>query len=135
MERIVPWLVPALWAAWVIVWVAMASRAGRGRRVDSIWARVAHFSTLGLGFALVTLPALSIGPLAWRFLPVHWIVLATGTAIVAAGLSFAVWARVHLGRYWSGAVRFLNDQETQQSRRTPKVSIRKRFPPFLGREA
>ena len=35
-----------------------------------------------------------------RSLSLYWL----GVALVAAGLAFAVWARVHLGRNWSGSV-------------------------------
>ena len=35
-----------------------------------------------------------------RSFALYW----TGVALLAAGLLFAVWARVHLGRNWSGAV-------------------------------
>jgi protein-S-isoprenylcysteine O-methyltransferase Ste14 len=42
-----------------------------------------------------------------RSLIVYWI----GLAVLVAGLGFAVWARVHLGRNWSGAVTIKEDHE------------------------
>jgi protein-S-isoprenylcysteine O-methyltransferase Ste14 len=56
-----------------------------------------------------------LGFLGERVLPdgptVHWI----AAAIVAAGLAFTVWARIHLGRNWSGTVTVKNDHELIRS--------------------
>jgi protein-S-isoprenylcysteine O-methyltransferase Ste14 len=41
----------------------------------------------------------------------HWI----AAAVVAAGLAFATWARVHLGRNWSGTVTVKSDHELIRS--------------------
>ena len=43
-------------------------------------------------------------PISWRngsFLPAIWFTVA-GLLITIAGLAFAIWARVHLGKNWSG---------------------------------
>ena len=42
-----------------------------------------------------------------RSLSLYWL----GVALLAAGLAFAVWARVHLGRNWSGSVTVKEDHE------------------------
>jgi protein-S-isoprenylcysteine O-methyltransferase Ste14 len=52
--------------------------------------------------------------IAWRTLPWPWLALrlwpvsfstyCIGVALLVAGLAFSVWARVHLGRNWSGSV-------------------------------
>jgi protein-S-isoprenylcysteine O-methyltransferase Ste14 len=39
-----------------------------------------------------------------RVLPYARSVFWTGVAVIAAGLLFTVWARVHLGRNWSGTI-------------------------------
>ena len=39
-----------------------------------------------------------------RYLPVSRIVIAAGLTIQVAGVLLAVWARRHLGRYWSGEI-------------------------------
>lgn len=44
------------------------------------------------------------GALRNRFLPdARWIVW-TGAILTAAGIAFAIWARIHIGRYWSASV-------------------------------
>ena len=39
-----------------------------------------------------------------RLVPDSPVVLVAGAALVYGGIAFAIWARVHLGRYWSGFV-------------------------------
>jgi len=57
-------------------------------------------------------------PLEWldrRFLPdtitTYWL----GLLMVGVGLAFAVWARLHLGRNWSGRVTVKEDHELIRS--------------------
>ena len=64
--------------------------------------RMTHLIPAGLGFFLIFHnPDFSIvcGPL-YQSRAVSW--LADG--ITASGLLFALWGRVHLGRYWSGII-------------------------------
>jgi protein-S-isoprenylcysteine O-methyltransferase Ste14 len=39
-----------------------------------------------------------------RYLPVSTLIMAAGLAVEAGGIVFAVWARRHLGRNWSGRI-------------------------------
>ena len=42
--------------------------------------------------------------LSARFVPAGNLLPVLGAIMIAAGLGFAVWARAHLGRNWSGIV-------------------------------
>ena len=59
-----------------------------------------------------TLPG---GFLCGRLLPAVPATFFCGAAITALGLAFAVWARVHLGRNWSGVVTLKEDHELIRS--------------------
>jgi protein-S-isoprenylcysteine O-methyltransferase Ste14 len=59
-------------------------------------------------------------PIHWPVLPVRLVpygeaAYAVGVAMVAAGLAFSVWARVHIGRNWSATVTVKQDHELVQS--------------------
>jgi protein-S-isoprenylcysteine O-methyltransferase Ste14 len=104
MDLLRNWLVPSLWAAWFAAWYVLALRARRGTRLESLRSRVVHFSLLGSAAVLLFVPGFSRGPLGWRVLPGGPGTFLAGVAILVTGLAFTVWARVHLGRYWSGAL-------------------------------
>jgi len=92
--------------AWLTFWVVwLAGAFGNARTVKSApgWDRV-----------LIAL-ALAAGLLAWRSglagpslrsaaFPEPLPLVVLGLAILYGGVALAVWARVHLGRFWSGRV-------------------------------
>ncbi|MGH8133502.1 MAG: methyltransferase family protein [Steroidobacteraceae bacterium] len=97
-------LILALWCAWALYWMVAALGSKTSRRRESRGSRLAHVVPLLVGGLLI----------AWRDVPWHWLRLRLwprspapywiGMALLVAGLAFAVWARVHLGRNWSGSV-------------------------------
>ena len=104
-------LFPALWFAWVLYWFAAAHGAKATARREPIGSRLLHIVPLMLAALLlwterVPLPILNqrLFPWApWQF----WL----AALITAAGLGFSVWARIHLGRNWSGTVTIKQDHE------------------------
>lgn len=44
------------------------------------------------------------GALRNRFLPDALWIVWTGAILTAVGVAFAIWARIHIGRYWSASV-------------------------------
>jgi protein-S-isoprenylcysteine O-methyltransferase Ste14 len=97
-------LIGFLWLAWALYWALSALSNKATQRRESIGSRASYVVPLIVGGLLIAwhdLPAPGLNLRLWpRPLPVYWI----GVAILAAGLVFAVWARVHLGRNWSGSV-------------------------------
>jgi protein-S-isoprenylcysteine O-methyltransferase Ste14 len=97
-------LILLLWGAWALFWIVSAARGKVTQRRESLGSRLAHVVPLTVGGVLIAWHDM---PWAWltqrlwpRSLTGYWI----GVAVLAAGLAFAVWARVHLGRNWSGTV-------------------------------
>ena len=96
------WTSAALWITWWIYWLISAQFTARTKSSESWPARMTHLTPLGLAFFLIfhdPHDAIVYG-IAYR---VRW-VQAVGIAVTAAGLLFAVWARVHLGKYWSAMI-------------------------------
>ena len=57
-----------------------------------------------LAYWLIIANPASFGFLSHRYLPDNFTLRLIGIVVMYLGLSFAVWARIHLGQYWSGRV-------------------------------
>ncbi len=97
-------LMLGLWLAWLLYWLISAATAKPTRRRESLASRLSHVLPLLLGVYLIIWPQFGIAWLSRPLLPDlparFWLALA----LVAGGLGITVWARVHLGRNWSGDV-------------------------------
>ncbi len=91
-----------LWLVWGGYWLFAARSVKRDERAEPLLLRAIHLGLIGaafaLAFSLVPLPR----PLRSAFLDAPW--TWAGAALTAAALAFAIWARVHLGAYWSGRI-------------------------------
>jgi len=104
MNPIYDWTFPVLWWSWAAYWIISSFRVRPTKRAQSNAARLAYFGEWVLAFVLLTSHGLSIGWLGTRIVPLTPALFFTGAGITTAGLGFSVWARVHLGEYWSGTV-------------------------------
>jgi protein-S-isoprenylcysteine O-methyltransferase Ste14 len=98
-------LIGWVWGAWGLYWVLSAVGNKATQRRESLASRLVHVVPLVAGGVLIAWRgspwASVLGLRLWpRSLTLYWI----GLAVLVAGLGFAVWARVYLGRNWSGAV-------------------------------
>jgi protein-S-isoprenylcysteine O-methyltransferase Ste14 len=93
-----------VWFGWAAYWYISSFSASAPKRVQDPWARRLHRAELLLAFALLSFPRLDYGWLGLRIVPRTEALFVSGAAMLVIGLGFAVWARVHLGEYWSGHV-------------------------------
>jgi len=100
-----------VWLAWLIYWGIAAISTKRTRYRESVPSRLLHLVPLILGIALLVSPQIAGSWLTLRFLPRSpaWFLLGLGFTILGLGLS--VYARVWLGRNWSGTVTLKEDHE------------------------
>jgi len=100
MREVFAPLMAGLWLAWMLSWNVAALWRGAKREEAPRRDYRLHFAIAILGFFL----AFS----RWQPLPRLWPPSAAlGWAMVgltAAGFAFAWWARIHLGKLWSGGV-------------------------------
>jgi protein-S-isoprenylcysteine O-methyltransferase Ste14 len=92
-----------LWLIWVVSWAAAAFWTDRVEKRAGFRAEAPYRAVLVLGTILLFIPAHGYsGPLRlWMPNPAEaWICVG----LIAVGLAFAWWARLHLGRLWSGTV-------------------------------
>jgi len=102
---------PVVWTAFFVYWQIKAIHTKTTQRLEPGASRI--FRVLVFLMAIVLLATTSI-PLPWLYLQLwpsglwpFWL----GAALTVAGLLFAVWARVHLGRNWSRSVTIKQDHE------------------------
>jgi protein-S-isoprenylcysteine O-methyltransferase Ste14 len=100
-----------LWLAWLAYWIVAAHNVKATQRREPLPSLLAR-AALTLLTALLL--ALRVQPLAWlnaRVLPQTMVAYWLGLLMVVVGLAFAVWARIHLGRNWSGSVTVKEEHE------------------------
>lgn len=93
-------IIYTLWAAWIFSWFAAAFWSARTERRISIIRDVPHRFFTVLGAAMLFAPRLDPQPLWQMGDALLWAMVA----LVAVGIAFSWWARIHLGRLWSGNV-------------------------------
>ena len=115
MQNIHHTLIPTLWLLWLAVWTVSAFRTKPVVRAESFASRLSHIVPLCLGVALLTSSRSAGSFLATRlYTQTEW-TFWSGAALVALGLAFAVWARVHLAGNWSGTVTLKQDHSLTRS--------------------
>jgi protein-S-isoprenylcysteine O-methyltransferase Ste14 len=115
MSVIYQGLIPALWAAWLVYWSISSTDVKKVDRRESAASRLSYSVPLLFAGLLLAAPSKAGGMLYERFLPVSVAPFWIGSAVLAAGLAFSVWARRHLGRNWSGFVTIKRDHELIRS--------------------
>jgi protein-S-isoprenylcysteine O-methyltransferase Ste14 len=104
MSLLHEYLFQAVWLGWAAYWFISSFSASAPKRVQDRSSRRLHRLELLLAYALLTFPELGVGWLGLRIMPRTEALYWSGAAMLVLGMGFAVWARVHLGEYWSGHV-------------------------------
>jgi len=90
---------------WVIFWLYWFISAWWTRspvkRQQSSFPRFLFFIVVVMVFWMLFFDQFAVGFLLSRIVPDGMAVGLVGILITLAGLGFAVWARIHLGKYWS----------------------------------
>jgi protein-S-isoprenylcysteine O-methyltransferase Ste14 len=99
------------WIVLVVFWFVSAWRVKRTAEAEPRAARLVHIVTMVLAYLLLFDLNLRLGVLNQRFLPISPAATATGVLFTWAGIAFAIWARVHIGQYWSARVTLKEDHK------------------------
>lgn len=107
-----------LWAVWYVTWIVALAWSSRTKRQMRSDMGGAHRLLAGLGAMLLFIPASSSGsaaktPVVGELFHVLWRKPDWADwslfALAAAAFAFCWWARLHLGRLWSGFVTLKED--------------------------
>lgn len=99
------------WLVFVAFWAITAVRTKRTVESQGASARLLHSIPIFVGAWLLLKGTSDPRPFGDRLLPHTVPVLAAGLAITLGGLALALWARVTLGRNWSGRVTFKENHQ------------------------
>ncbi|MEJ0022643.1 MAG: isoprenylcysteine carboxylmethyltransferase family protein [Alphaproteobacteria bacterium] len=93
-----------IWGIWLVSWMLAAGWSNRSTKRALVRAELSYLLTQGVGTYVLVLS----GMRRWRFEPQFWNVGEAGgwamAVLVLVGLAFAWWARLALGKLWSGNV-------------------------------
>jgi len=97
-------MVALCFAVFFLFWILEARKSKRTERRESFESRLSYTLLTAASFFLLFSQYGNSGILARKWLTASPLVEIAGIATVVAGLGFAVWARLHLGRNWSAMV-------------------------------
>ena len=116
LTSLISWnVVSAMWGVFVAYWVISALRVKRTARTETSGTRLATVALLVAGAALIFRQTGPFGRLSGRFVPEREWIKGCGELLVAAGVGLAIWARWHIGQFWSARVTLKEDHRLIQS--------------------
>jgi len=94
-----------IWAAFGIYWLASGTRGKPEQTGESSIYRTLRLTIMVVVFALLFARwTAKLGPLGLSFLAHRPAVEHAGFVLALGGIALAIWARIHLGLYWSDKV-------------------------------
>lgn len=93
-----------MWAALGVYWLVSAYGTKKIEVNEASSSRLLRLSIMCLVFTMLLSDRLRYGLLGWRFVRSNDAIRWTGVGLTAIGLLLCVWARHHLGEYWSDKV-------------------------------
>ena len=104
-------LIEGPWIVFVAYWAAGALKTRRTVSQESFASRYGILFLEILGFILLFGDAPEIGVLSRHIFPRTYALAVAGVALTWIGIAIALWARWHLGQYWSARVTLKEDHQ------------------------
>jgi protein-S-isoprenylcysteine O-methyltransferase Ste14 len=104
-------IIRTAWIIWIVWWVVAAFRVNPMKRREPAGELVLRWVLMIAAFELLFHRGSHLGVLNRRFVPHSRTILDVGAALTCLGLAFSIWARQHIGRYWSGSVSIRADHQ------------------------
>ena len=99
-QRTLEWTVSVLWLLWLAYWLIEARNTAPTQKSESFLTGALYRGATIIGILLI----FGFRRLAKQLWPVTVPVLCVAVLLMICGFAFAIWARRHLGRYWSATV-------------------------------
>jgi protein-S-isoprenylcysteine O-methyltransferase Ste14 len=103
-QRIPPLVLGALALAWAGIALQWTTSKNTSQSREFRFYRLLRLFILALTFCLLFWEKMAVVPLGITLLPDSKAIAIAGFLVTILGLAIAIWARVHLGRYWSDKV-------------------------------
>jgi protein-S-isoprenylcysteine O-methyltransferase Ste14 len=98
------YLIEGPWIVFIAYWLIGALKTRRTEKKESFAWRYGIMALEVLGFFVVFNDDADIGILGHRFMHRNYPVAIAGVVMIWIGIALALWARWHLGQYWSGRI-------------------------------
>lgn len=111
MRFVYNYLFVIVWIAFFLYWQVMSANVKATRRIEPAASRIARATVFLLAILLMAYDRI---PAPWLYRQLYSqgaVAFWVGAGITVAGLAFAVWARLHIGRNWSRSVTLKEDHE------------------------
>jgi protein-S-isoprenylcysteine O-methyltransferase Ste14 len=116
MSVLISWnMVVSLWIVFLTDWALSALSVKRAQRRETCAWRLATLVLVGAGASLIFSRSLPLGILDGRFVPEKAWLKGAAIVLVGSGVGIAIWARRHLGQFWSARVTLKVDHQLIQS--------------------
>jgi len=103
------------WLVFLVYWIVAAFRVNRMRQREPAARRIVYLLLIAVSLILFNADPRYFGPLNRRFVHRSFGIAVVGTLLTVAGIGFAIWARNHIGRFWSGSVAIREDHQLIRS--------------------
>lgn len=98
-------VITGTWILFLVFWIVSSFRAKRIAKREGRTGVLGRVLIGAVGcFLLIRADDPRLGPLSLRFVPERLWIAWVAAAATVLGVLFAIWARVHLGKYWSSTV-------------------------------
>jgi protein-S-isoprenylcysteine O-methyltransferase Ste14 len=105
------YLIAGPWIVFAAYWTVGALKTRRTISQESFASRYGVLFLEVLGFGMLFTGVARIGILGQSVVPQTYAGAATGVALTWIGIAIAVWARWHLGQYWSARITLKEDHK------------------------
>jgi protein-S-isoprenylcysteine O-methyltransferase Ste14 len=100
VHKALEWTIPILWLLWLAYWLIEARNTAPTRKSESLLTAVVYRGATVIGILLI----FGLKRPRAQLWPITVPLLCVAVILMLSGFSFAIWARRHLGRYWSARV-------------------------------
>jgi protein-S-isoprenylcysteine O-methyltransferase Ste14 len=116
MRALLSWqTVTTFWTAWAIYWAISAWKVAKTPVREPFHWRAITLVVLVVAAMLIFSPYFGHGLLGRRFVTDGERSRSVGITLILAGFAITIWARRHLGRFWSSRVTLKVDHQLVQS--------------------
>jgi protein-S-isoprenylcysteine O-methyltransferase Ste14 len=99
------------WLVFLIYWIVAAFRVNRMRSPEPPARRIIFLLLIAITLILFNANPRYFGTLNRRFVHRGFWIASAGALLTVVGIAFAIWARNHIGRFWSGSVAIREDHQ------------------------
>jgi protein-S-isoprenylcysteine O-methyltransferase Ste14 len=108
-------LVTIPWLLFMLYWAISALNLQKIKQQEPVQSRLVRTAILAIAFTLLFSKSLRFGPLSRRFVSEAPGLKVAGIVLTWLGVLLAIWARRHIGQYWSSKITLKVDHKLIQS--------------------